>query len=415
MRDEDSGATLHREAVIYLPGAYDHDLDDSLRDASIRVASRIAGALDQHAGTREVTFRKAEQRPVRYGERQQAELQTLERVAPDSRVEATLHVFVLDHLGEARRRQVQRTHLQRLVALLFLLVGNAHLPLRVLFHQRGIDIRTRQIVLLTVLVGSVSGYVLLTAATLIVGAAGFFAEATQLPDVIAWVPARAVLTWLTYIANRCAVPATTLLAVAALLPSWIQARAYEAITSLLCAIEYSVADTGRSQALHHVPALLETLKNRGERYDRIHVVGYSFGAWVAVESLFTRSEDPPPACAEVHSLTTIGLPLQVLTTLWPDILGGRRAPRPGLHWHNASILDDPLGTADLTAEVDGIPMGDTIGGAQWGVERSVGALGSLCLLGLPLHQLYWDAHTSDSNSCYHPLVRRIFLDSPLMD
>jgi hypothetical protein len=107
-------------------------------------------------------------------------------------------------------------------------------------------------------------------------------------------------------------------------------------------------------------ALDELIEEDGTR--RIHVVGYSLGALVAMDYLFPRVSDypnlDPRHRARVKTLTTIGSPLDFVRLFMPEYTDGRVARVPKLRWRNVYIAADVFGSNFLDAADDAASEAD---------------------------------------------------------
>jgi hypothetical protein len=86
----------------------------------------------------------------------------------------------------------------------------------------------------------------------------------------------------------------------------------------------------------------------------VHLVGYSFGALVALDLLVPKdaalpSPDPRYA-ASIASLTTIACPVDFMRLYFPDYLEGRTARFGGLRWTNVFIAADVFGSNFLNRD-----------------------------------------------------------------
>jgi hypothetical protein len=83
----------------------------------------------------------------------------------------------------------------------------------------------------------------------------------------------------------------------------------------------------------------------------IHILGYSFGAVVAVDYLFPRSSMWPSKDPHTHArarmvrtLSTVGCPLDFIRLYKPDYLAHREPHVRGIPWLNIFIAADVLGS-----------------------------------------------------------------------
>lgn len=409
---------LRREAIIYLPGLDAYTGERDTRSIPTEVAARLAKALDQRAGRRDALFQLSSRNLIGYGHDLQSAMQRIERTDDES-VTAIVDVYGLDYLAECRRRHVNRTVYRRLCALLFLFVTNITLPFRI-FRSGASWLKVWQFLCLNLVLGIIGVSVIVTALSAILWVTEWVTAAN--PEAYCGTSSglahycRAVAAHTIGSAAAVAVPAVSLLGLMTALPERHKLYMGNVVTNVLCTLEYVVADEGRSLCTEHVPALLEALENQKRTYDAIHVLAYSFGSVVALDTLFPQGESAPPACAKIESLTTIGCPFDLVESLWPEHYQNRaKLPGGNLRWYNVTIHDDPMGTGEHNEpNVGDTRVTERIEGRLWGMTASVGVVGQLLLRGMPLHTRYWDRETVDSRSCYDPLVSRLFKDGGVL-
>jgi hypothetical protein len=142
----------------------------------------------------------------------------------------------------------------------------------------------------------------------------------------------------------------------------------------------------------------------------IHVLGYSFGAVVALDCFTTDSAgDAPDGIDEVASLVTVGCIHDVVKLYRKDYFNGRLAHRPKLPWENVFVASDVLGS-------NFIPYSDEAQGDakvftnEWKVtshrylmqERLTIPGAFFKVAGLTQHNTYWD----DEGGCWDLVLHR---------
>lgn len=160
----------------------------------------------------------------------------------------------------------------------------------------------------------------------------------------------------------------------------------------------------------------------GQSYERIHVIAFSFGSVVALDSIFPVVR-PAEHLRQISTLVTIGCPFDFIRTYWPTYFDERQAiPGAPARWLNvfagadvlgSNFLDEPVKKA--VAKPRGIRM--TNGGEER-VPHSLryGSSGNLAnqplserltLVGFRTHRrAYWDG--ADSDSCFHDIVPALY-------
>jgi pimeloyl-ACP methyl ester carboxylesterase len=98
-------------------------------------------------------------------------------------------------------------------------------------------------------------------------------------------------------------------------------------------------------AVERLIAVIDGIRDADEQRE-IHLLGYSMGAMVALDSLLPSAN--APAIGEhrrsVSSLTTVGCPVDVIRLYYPDYFSGRRAVQPNISWRNLFLPNDVLGS-----------------------------------------------------------------------
>jgi hypothetical protein len=183
------------------------------------------------------------------------------------------------------------------------------------------------------------------------------------------------------------------------------------------------------QLLQHV---LETGAD-GAPYHRVHVVAFSFGSVVALDSIFPVTT-PADQIRDVHTLVTIGCPFDFVRTYWPEYFGERRAiSGVPATWLNIYARADVLGSNFLdeaprgrradgagrgTSEPTDTPRGVNVQGENasripvsicYGAPQRLeqyGVMERLSLVGFRAHRTYWDG--PDADSCFHEIVPRLY-------
>jgi hypothetical protein len=153
-------------------------------------------------------------------------------------------------------------------------------------------------------------------------------------------------------------------------------------------------DTLRGEVL----SLLERVGERPEVRD-IHLVAFSFGSLVAVDTLFPPSKPPAPRLAKVRTLMTIGCPFDLVCMLQPAYFQGRFALDAGLRWINVYDPIDLLGSDFHDSRRKSATHGVGIPGAieerrpddnlAWNGNQRLTVVTALLLASLRVHAQYW--------------------------
>src|SRR5262249_21453164 len=100
-------------------------------------------------------------------------------------------------------------------------------------------------------------------------------------------------------------------------------------------MRYIWAASTRNQLTGQVQGLLDRVNERPE-IRTVHVVGFSFGALLVLDTLYPAVDRPAPI-QQVHSMVTIGCPFDLIRMLNPPYAQGRAAAtRDPARWTNIS-------------------------------------------------------------------------------
>lgn len=169
-------------------------------------------------------------------------------------------------------------------------------------------------------------------------------------------------------------------------------------------------------------SLLEHLaEHSAPRYARVHVIGYSFGSIVALDTLYPRGTAPSPRCEQVRTLVTIGCPFDMVRTYWRDYFHGRERPQGSRKWWNVYNPQDILGSNFRDDDQRGVGPTKGLGLSSGGQdirpdenivynpsgEMGLSILGLFMLEGLRAHTAYWDEDV-DSESCLTAVMGRLY-------
>lgn len=172
----------------------------------------------------------------------------------------------------------------------------------------------------------------------------------------------------------------------------------------LSLVYYIVFGQGRQDIAGRLSALVEHLAEKGALHPRIHMLAYSFGTIVALDSVFPRGRDPVVRMKSLDTLITVGTPFDSIRSWWPKYFGERHAlagcPR---RWINVYAPSDVLGSNFRNDEKRGEatesvqlaggspgPLPENIVYAVGPALDDVSVVGLVTLVGLRAHALYWE-------------------------
>lgn len=410
-----------RTALVFLPGLPFGPLDQSTDGLS----RRLCHALNLRALQRQPTFELGPLRVQSYGDSWRAEVQPILRREGDEHVSAVLDVVVLPYFPALTRGFARLSTGRKMLRLLAsMLAGLPRIGRALLSVQRR---KALPIIAAGGVFALLGAYFLLLAATVVVtllSALPSFAEKLDLPELAQLHLGRVVPGWLL---AHAATLLASMTALQALVSHWVPDAKRAVFTDLATAclgmIEYLNGAAERTEVTHHLQSFLERLHDDDAGYGEVHVIGYSFGALVALDSLFpvgAGAYTPPPVMRTVKSLSTIGCPFDAVSAFWPDHFRERVALADAPEsWINISIRNDPLGSTFREAGIRAAGKGgrrpdDQVEGAEWGQVTATGWGALLFQFGqLRFHAQYW-YDSVQTRDCFDPLVTRLLARHPVL-
>ena len=170
------------------------------------------------------------------------------------------------------------------------------------------------------------------------------------------------------------------------------------------------------------------VENKGP-YDKIHLVSYSFGSVVALDTLFPQDGISVRRLEKIDSLVTIGCPFNMVESYWEGYF--KRRPKPPqipATWLNVSspfaalgsdFKDTGGGKMACCSEGDGsLPEGirpNEHRSYYVGKRDKASSLGFLALRGLSAHGLYMGPRPEDNKDCFSVIMPELLgEDHPMM-
>jgi len=209
-----------------------------------------------------------------------------------------------------------------------------------------------------------------------------------------------------------------------LLPG-VREQSSKAAEQYLRMMRYLWVAAPRNGLRGEVLTLLERASERLDEVDRIHIVGFSFGSLVAIDTVFPASRAPTARMARVKSLATIGCPFDLVRMLQPryfeDRFAAADADRP---WINIYDPIDVLGSnfrndsehgpategVKITSPVDTKRPGANI---PWNPGQRLTLVSGLMLASLQAHGQYWGPNPL-AETALGPLVTELFSGTPVL-
>ena len=203
-----------------------------------------------------------------------------------------------------------------------------------------------------------------------------------------------------------------------------------------CAGLYLMGDR-KNRIAGHLSDLLNHIEVREKKekitYDSVHLVGYSFGSVVAMDSVFHDS-DVTRRMQRVDTLVTIGCPFDFVHTYWPSYFENRRLDALPKTWINVYSAEDVFASNFSTragfARVEQTGVQGFRGAPEKKPDAPVTCTPSeqvrfgsvppsrwnpLALAGWVLtgrgfraHSHYWEAGKGREITCYNQLAEKLF-------
>ena len=205
----------------------------------------------------------------------------------------------------------------------------------------------------------------------------------------------------------------------------------ETAATMVPALAYLDQDARAGLVRGQFQALLEHLAEKaptGTTYERVHVIGYSFGSLVALDGLFPINP-PGRRIGSIDTLVTVGCPFDFVRTYWDDYYTGRRAltgvPR---RWLNIYTSLDVLSSdfKDTTGAEEGVRLEAGAGtnalvrphdSVRLGRDRPLSLsqpLDYLSLIGFTAHGHYWEGKEVFDTNCFDIIASDLYKGRPAL-
>lgn len=194
--------------------------------------------------------------------------------------------------------------------------------------------------------------------------------------------------------------------------------------SLFAVNSYLSLAEKRPEVTGGLQALCERLRD-DQKYSTVRMIGYSFGAVVALEALYPRTGMPPKGIQAVASLATIGAPYDFVLAVKPAWFEGRHSAIGQRSWVNVYSPVDLLGSnfrddADSGAATRGIGLsGETeplrpSENEAWDLHIDLTFLNLILLAGFTSHGMYWGEDGVDDDNVFLTVVQHLYEDADLL-
>ena len=321
---EQRGISVNKPDAIIFVGPL---LWNTAKFSAGAIGRRIAAALDRQALTRGATFGVSEGQEEDY-EGAKTRVATITR--KDSQEHHIADFYDMDYRGVLFGERRDNRPIHQALRIFWLLPTNARRLVAAYKRPSKNRSEKRQVVYAGCLTVGLIAYMV----ALLLTAVG---TAFEVFSGEAW-------TWLRYLQT-----AVIFLTALGVFTTTDLKRVFSSLSNdWINAINYLNVGTHGGALTGQLSSLLEHVvnkKNEGLEYRRIHIVGYSFGSIIAIDSIFPYlvPDRPSERYLHVDTLVTIGCPFDFIRTYWKGYFAQRVAwdenPRRWLNiFHPADVL-----------------------------------------------------------------------------
>jgi pimeloyl-ACP methyl ester carboxylesterase len=415
-----------RDAVILLSGLHREDIGESVDSA----AARFVAALESEAQSVAATFVLENARDEDYGQTggYKTRIVTVSRKDPGGGPPSALFdLYGLDYRKTLVGDLENKRPVSHLLSTFWILASNTP---KLLFSVRRRSKRSSE--KWQVRLGWSLYFLLFAYFVTIVGAAAgtvatFATPSVQAEDTATSL-ARSMAASVVPLTQMMQVIVVWVTAVGLFLKADLKAWVQKSGLGITVANQYLTLGLRRRAVEDQFAALLNHLGQKPDvQYQRVHVVGYSFGSIIALDALFP-DDQAAAVFGRIHTLVTVGCPFDFVRTYWPTYFQQRTqlgdVPR---RWVNIYAAADVLGSDFVDqaappqpARLCGITIGNESTPRRPDVNERYGrsttleeysAMEKLGFLGFAMHRQYWDGTGA---GCYRNIVRAIFRDEPAL-
>lgn len=429
-------AQAAREAIVCLPGlGYGEGV--ALAD----VGRRLAVAFDNASPSR-LSFRtEAEHTRTHDGRK----FQTVTLICRDGTKETPLlDLYGFDYRESLAGNLHKKTPPSQIISIAFTLLVNMWTLLRAITRRSQTFSQKAQVFYGTFLFLVAMLYVVLLAGSVFCGvtqlATGAAPSATTVAASVSAQPAKpaAAERWVERLKRNWLLVLQTGMVSVPLFGLFLPFNLKEALSkvapTLAAATNYLSAGAHRGRISGELLRLIDCLDEQTEvRYRKIHLLAYSFGSIVALDTIFPQEGAPSRKTERIDTLVTIGCPADFVRTYWPEYFQRRAGfadtPKRWLNVYaeldvlGSNFLDEnprgphrPAGVEAMVgdsvalrrpADADNLRFGPTAQSRQ-------GFLDWAAFLGFRIHSTYWDRESEHAVSCLEPVVERMYGEHPVL-
>jgi hypothetical protein len=418
--------TNQRDALIYIPGI----ANSQEQDFEI-VAQKIAAALDKNTQTIEASF-NIKVNNEDFGQNFKTKVCTIVRQDLNG-TRSIIDIYELNYSQKLTQKYDKRNLFTKSFLLGAILLSNIPRFIRGLFKAKesGKALKHKlQILYGLILLFSLSIYAL----TLILALFQVLKDIPHFPEAFKELfnhfPFYNIFKKLPKLATDIIVILTAL----GFLTPEVKTSFEKAAVNYLCSLNYLNLGSSRSLLSGQLTELLEHILEKEDiKYRQLHILAYSFGSLLALDTLFPINRLPMERFRKIDALITIGCPFDMVRTFWSSYFENRQAlagiPKRWLNVYSpidafASNFrnDDKLEPADHT-----IKLRDTLSAQSTKLtppkpenipylegETASSVLDWLTLIGLRSHGGYWEGKDDSEISCFYDVMSKMYEGDSLL-
>lgn len=195
-------------------------------------------------------------------------------------------------------------------------------------------------------------------------------------------------------------------------------RLSSAGSSLFAVNSYLSLAEKRPEVTGGLHDLCERLREQ-PKYTTVRMIGYSFGAVVALEALYPLSGLPPQGIQKVASLATIGAPYDFVLAVKPGWFKDRNGENIQRSWINVYSPVDLLGsnfrddaddgdaTRGISVTGESEPLRPSVN-LDWELGIDMKLRNLVLMAGFTSHGMYWGEDGVDDHNVFNLVVQKLY-------
>ena len=194
-------------------------------------------------------------------------------------------------------------------------------------------------------------------------------------------------------------------------------------------VEYLSLGTNKSVIKGKLTNFIENVAEKSE-YKNIHIIAYSFGTIVAIDTIFPIKNMPTQRINSVNTLVTIGCPIDFIRLLWKDYFSNRKGianiPKRWINIYSSidilasnfrddnkySEAEKKINLTNLRLEQQTKPENNIYSS---GIDtNNLSLITWLALIGLRTHTMYWEKNFQSEVNCFDLLILAMYKNSDFL-